>query len=355
MDTHRHRRLLLFLPLLLCLACGDGGGRSGGDTTVPAPTSGGPNTGGSGTAAGSTNTQAGGGIGGTGISVGPITGFGSIFVNGREIFLDTETAVVVNGSQSSEQALALGQVATATFAVNGQGAAVAIKVAVDSEIDGPIDAVPAAAPLTIVGQRVAVGATTVIEDETGSPLTLAALQPGDRVEVDGERDPSGTLHATRLERRSTAGGEVEVTGRVVGLDNASQTFTLGDLTIDYSGAAVAGRLTAGLLVEVKGQIKNLGHLLASRIEAKGESPVSNGAQGSAVELDGFVTAFTSTADFAVDGVAITTTATTTTFLGGSARLAIGMRVELKGRLDGNGTVVADEIEAEDGGDGGGEE
>ncbi len=82
--THSGRRRLGALAILLALyGCGGGGGSlaSAGD----------------------------GGISGTGMAVGSVTGFGSVFVNGTEF--DTSAAtIVVDGNGATQNDLRVGQV-----------------------------------------------------------------------------------------------------------------------------------------------------------------------------------------------------------------------------------------------------
>ena len=60
------------------------------------------------------------GLGVQSVSVGTITGFGSIFVNGVE-FKTTSSTIRVNGASSSESRLRVGQVVTVTGTVNSDG------------------------------------------------------------------------------------------------------------------------------------------------------------------------------------------------------------------------------------------
>ena len=95
----------------LLSACGDSGG--GSDTTA--------------------------GIGGTGIAVGKITGFGSVYVNGDR-FVTDNSVFVVDGEVLDQSALAVGMVVRLEAETeNGQYTGEAIQVVYDDEIQGPID------------------------------------------------------------------------------------------------------------------------------------------------------------------------------------------------------------------------
>ncbi|HKK51694.1 MAG TPA: DUF5666 domain-containing protein, partial [Myxococcota bacterium] len=75
-----------------------------------------------------------GGMSGTGISQGPITAFGSIFVNGVEWDL-SEATVVVNDAPTTESELRLGMVVRVEGSFDDDGASGrALSVAFDAEL-----------------------------------------------------------------------------------------------------------------------------------------------------------------------------------------------------------------------------
>jgi hypothetical protein len=87
-----------------------------------------------------------GGIGGSGISQGPITEFGSIFVNGIEWFLDDaeiefdgETLTIAGFNESQKTALFnLGMVVRVEGTIDSNGDHWAERVFFDDEIEGPV-------------------------------------------------------------------------------------------------------------------------------------------------------------------------------------------------------------------------
>jgi len=75
-----------------------------------------------------------------------------------------------------------------------------------------------------------------------------------------------------------------------------------------------------------------------------EDPIVGAVAGTKIEVEGFVTAFTSATVFRVnDGQAVTTTAQTVFENGTVTDLAPNTRVEVEGQLDTNGTLVAEKI------------
>ena len=88
-------------------------------------------------------TVASGGIGGTGISQGPVNSFGSVFVNGIEHFLDS-ASILVNGQSAAngETDLKLGMVVRVAGSVDSAaGTGTATEVAYQQNLEGPIDSI----------------------------------------------------------------------------------------------------------------------------------------------------------------------------------------------------------------------
>jgi len=74
-----------------------------------------------------------------------------------------------------------------------------------------------------------------------------------------------------------------------------------------------------------------------------EDPSVGGAAGTKIEVEGFVTAFTSATVFRVNGQAVTTTAQTVFENGVLNDLDQNVRLEVEGQLATNGTLVAEKI------------
>ncbi len=175
---------------------------------------------------GSDGGIAAGGTGGTGISQGPVSGFGSVYINGVKFNTDGATATTVEDSVGTGQAgLKLGMVATVEWekdATTGKYRAKSIKYSDD--VQGPAT-VTGATTLTVLGQSVIVDALTVFEgDGTTSLTSLADLPVGRVVEVSGLEDNTGAIRATRIELKGV-GAEYELKGIVS--DSSGTTFTLG--------------------------------------------------------------------------------------------------------------------------------
>lgn len=301
---------------------------------------------------GSGGTLAEGGIGGSGISSGPITGFGSIFVNGveydtqsAEIFVEgdlvgTGDAIVLNN-------LAVGQVVTVESSIPEGALATATRVYFSDNVEGPIQAVTVidanTRELTVLGQTVIATADTEIEN-----ATLGSLAVNNLVEVSGlVRD--GAIQATYIEKKSDSfndGDSVEVKGVVGSLNTTATTFTISGVTVNYAGADLSeldAPLADGATVEVKG-IFSGGVLLASRIETEDDLYLTSTT--SWLEIEGYISSVVSSAEFVLNDVRVRTTASTLYDGGTVADLIAGAHVEVQGSYSG-GILTASEIQFRD--------
>ncbi len=106
-----------------------------------------------------------GGIGGSGISQGPITGFGSVFVNGIEHFL-TSATIVVNGDEAGDADLKLGMIVRVAGAVDSAaGTGDATEIEYEQNLEGPVDSIdPLTDRLIVLGQLVVLDGLTVFDD-----------------------------------------------------------------------------------------------------------------------------------------------------------------------------------------------
>ena len=201
-----------------------------------------------------------GGIGGTGVVYGPITGFGSIFVNDLEIDI-AGAGITADGVDVDETSLNLGMVVRVEGTFDSSSlTGVATAVTYKDNLEGPITSIDLANnQLVVLGQTVIVsGSTNFLDSDTFvDPFGFADLASGNVVEVSGLVDSAGNIQATHVERKSgsfTDGTTViEVKGTIQNLDSPPGTFQINTLTVNYlSAAQPLGGLTDGLFVEVKG-------------------------------------------------------------------------------------------------------
>ena len=323
---NRYGSISALAAMLTLAACGGGGGDSSTDTTSQSAT-------------------------------GPITSFGSIYVNGIEY--DTDAAdIYIEDELADESDLRVGMVVT-IHKDNSGGAA---SVHFDDDIEGIVLANNFAAngTLDIMGQTVTVTNETIFESKVAGVVDAATIAVGNVVEVSGYSTGTGAVTATRLEVKAVdlasylAGHPegIELKGVVEGHTPASSTFSIGNLTIDYTGADlsdVGGAISNGMYVEVKSTqgLNGAGHLVASEVELEDDGEIGHhGEEDDEYELYGKV--------MAMDGDTITVnhqvvliTDETEFDDGVRSDLAIGTMVEVEGHFDAAGNLVAEEIEFEE--------
>jgi Domain of unknown function (DUF5666) len=313
--------LLLALSAAVLSACGGGGE----DDT--APVGGGP-----------TATP-------TAYAAGPITGFGSIIVNG--IRYDDSAATISDDDDGAHgrERLKLGMMVE----IDGNGVdrvralGVALRIRFGSEIVGPVEAVNVAAnSMTMLGQEVLVTDTTVFDDDlTGG---LAGLSAGDIVEVHAQFDAAtGRYTATRIDDEDDA-DVYKLRGRVANLDTSAKTFSIGGAVINYAGVSAASLpnlLANGQRVRVRLQTTQVNGQWVAVTLRHGVRAVEDRPDA---HLRGLITAFTSATDFEVNGLKVD--ATNAGFPDGTAGLALGAMVEVKGAVSG-GVLLASSVELDD--------
>jgi len=294
---------------------------------------------------------AGGGIGGTGISQGPITGFGSIFVNGVEF--DTSKATIVKdgtpiGPLSTADLmkyLKVGMIVTVDGNITSHTSGIAATVTYARELEGPI-AAKTSDTLTVLGQTVIVDNLTKIEVAEGVVGSLADLSIGNVVEVSGFNTANG-IRATYIEaKQSGSKQEYELKGVIKAIDAANPTLlTIGAQIVDINGAVFNFTPKVNDYVEVYGTIPTPGgNFIASSLELKSRTLETTNADRA--ELQGYVTSTTSAAEFVLNATPVETNAQTL-FNGGSAiDIKPGVILEVEGALV-NGTLIATKISFED--------
>jgi Domain of unknown function (DUF5666) len=295
------------------------------------------------------------GSGGTGngaatsFTSGPITGFGSVIVNG--VRYDDTAAQVQDGDgvSRSRDDLRLGM----TVEIDGGAVSIttttstakASSIRYDSDLLGAVGSINVAvSTLTVLGQTVLTDAATVFDPAVGS---LAALRTNALVEVFAVFDPASLRYRATRVGPATSAAVPHVRGLVAQVDAATQTLKIANTNYGYAGAAgIPSDLAAGQFVRLRvaagapssGRYTVLGFGTALR-----GLPDSDGAS-----LKGVVTAFTSMSNFSVNGRPVD--ASSASFPNGSAGLRVGARAEVEGSVS-RGVLVAKKVNlvTEDGG------
>jgi len=305
--------------------------------------------------------SAGGGIGGTGKSVGAISAFGSIFVNGVEFHTGSATISIDDSAVAgTEGDLKLGMIVKVEGEFNDDGTTgTATTVTFDDVLEGPVTSAVDTTNMSfdVMGQVVLYTATTVFRISGGGALVPTDLNTGTPVvEISGIFDSAGQIRATRVERKAAdfnPGVDVlEIKGLVDNLD--ADSFNINALTINYSAGTTTfdngtiGDLAEGVFVEVKGDDDPSDGLNADRIEFEFDD-FGNG--GDLLQFEGYVTSIASSTgyDFEVNGLPVETNGQTQ-WRGGYTQLSdvtLNDRVEVDGTLQDQGdTLVLEAREVE---------
>ena len=287
-----------------------------------------------------------------GTTMGVITGFGSIYVNG--VKYETGTASFsIDGSSDTETSLGVGDVVVLEGTVNSDGiTGTATAVSCNDELEGYVMDLSGLNPdgtgtINVMGQTVTVTLDTVFSSD--SLANINALSVNDIVEVSGFSDGMGTVLATRIETKNAA-EDVEIKGVVASLNTVAMTFTIGSLTVDYSAASdVPGNLADGLYVEVKTDSPLSGStMIASVVEIEDDGDMDiDGDEGEDMYVQGLVSDVTSTS-FRFNGQLVEFASLDLDDDFDLSSLSDGMMIVVEGYIDANGNFVVEEIEEEHG-------
>ena len=304
---------------------------------------------------GGSSSASAGGTGGTGVSFGTVTGFGSVIVN--DSHLDDSTAQVTlddNPGAGPHGGLKQGMVVKVSGTFSGNtGTATSIEFR--DNLEGRVCASSTADGITtlrVLGQRVIQDATTIVEN---GPITVnsSIVEVSGLPELVASPPPEEQIRASFIEVKS-APTEVEVKGRIDTVDDLAKVLTIDALEVDYSTALVdnniGGTPAVGQFVEVKGAATDatcnispgIDHLVASKVELEpeGAGQIPNGVRA---EVEGFITEINAQG-FKV-GEKQVVLAGNVRFLPdnfGIGDLAVGAKVEAEGTFA-NGVLTATKI------------
>ncbi len=311
--------------------------------------------------------QVGGGIGGTGhitpiVAVGPITGFGSIFVSGTEY--DTmHTSMTIDGNPGNQGDLKKGMIVRVNATLpEGSGTEqpvlrTANMVLYEDTVEGFVQSVAAdGTSLTVLGQTITITTATTIDVSVPGGNVTNLMPDRDLVEISGFVTGDGLIKGTWVELKTldqkTHTPDYHVKGFIKNHRAEQQTFEIGDLILDYRDAVLIDMPSQssdewdGLLIDVMGRQISSGGLNSSKIRltatrvAQAELGLE---EGELAEIEGFVTQVRSAGDFFIGNVHMLADAGTT-FQGGALNdIRIGVHIKVHGQLIG-GIVKATTVE-----------
>lgn len=288
-----------------------------------------------------------GGTGGTGVSYGPVTGFGSVFVNGVE-FDTTSSTVMLNGFPGPDEAtdprrgLKIGMVVKVDGAFDSNGTTgTASRITFKNNLKGPVSVIDIiGATLEVLGQNVVIDSQTVFLG-----ATLNSLIPGNVVEVSGLPDSNGNIHATLVELKAGSfipGMEIGVKGTIRNLNTFLKTFQINDLIVDYAAVMnlPSGVPANGQFVEVQGT--NLAGIVLFADSIALDDNSLGVTDASVAQIQGFVTAMTTPSRFTLGFQPVQTTMFTVFEGGPAGDIALDEKLQVDGILAG-GILTATKI------------
>ena len=293
-----------------------------------------------------------GGIRGTGSSVGPVSGFGSVFVNGVEF--STDRAVVGDDGINQESRLVVGMILRVDGEWRDTGLGDADTVEYDDTLRGtmqvlsPWDVVSKTAAVQILGQTVRIDSQTVVKG-----TLVENLADGDFVRMSGWRLPNGEFRASYIGLRTDQNRDVfddqdkvELEGVIDELSDSE--LRIGSQLVDYSGAAPDGldlsNLAVDLAVEVEGYMVD-SVLMADEIRPDDSRRYNPGTEDD-IEFVGPISNAYNPANgvVAVNGISVqVTNETEFDGLSGPNDLVQGLLIQVEGDFESDGSVTADEI------------
>jgi Domain of unknown function (DUF5666) len=307
---------------------------------------------GCGSGGGGATTGTGGATSGSAAASGTVTGFGSVYVNGKKF--ETDGAfVTVDGqqvpcvvSQSTRCGLKEGMTVIVTGSFNGDQR-FASSVSQRDAVEGLVQSIATdGLSLVVMGQTVFVDNTTLI-DTNIQGQDIRTLVPGtDAVEVNGHIMPGGVIQATFIERK-TGIVTPEVRGFVTGHNATAKTFQIGGLNVVYNATTIIGDMPTPpgnnwntLFVEVKGAFNSATTTLtASKVEPENQGIGNNMDE---FEVEGFVRQVDGPGDFFIGTTHVLTTGSTL-FRGGTIdEIVVGVKLSAEGRFA-NGILTAKHV------------
>ena len=288
---------------------------------------------------------AGGGIGGTGISVGSISGFGSVIVNEAD-FSTEEAEVIVNGEAIGigdsivRRALAIGMVVRVEGKYGTDGNAWAERIVFTSNLKGPVQNIT---PIDSVVKILSIlGQSVIVDDQTRLENTAFDLVAVNHVlEVSGWPNADGDIRASYIGKISDTlepGTELMIKGSVTETNAVQRSFRINQLTVDVSEINDPVPVV-GQLVVAYGILDDNGILVATEFALEDELGIED---TDSLEIEGIVAQVSSETNFILGTTAVQTDEATI-FVGLTPDdIVLGAKLLVNGTLA-NRRLLADEI------------
>lgn len=278
------------------------------------------------------------------VSEGVITGFGSVYVNGQRYRTENAEIAVGDSPAADEAQLKVGMVITVAASASDNGEdPEAQQIRYEEHLQGPISFINRSQEqIEVLGQTISFDELTEFED-----TDINTLAVGNFIEVSGYINEEGNFYATLVELE-TEETEIKLKGEVANLDTNAQTFTVSELTVNYSSAEfddmAASDLADGLFIKVEGEQydSETRTLTALEIENKESNDIDDDVNE--ITIAGIVKDYDNDAgSFTVNRYEFVLNDQTEFEDGSLNTLANGIIVKVEGRLE-NDQVIAEEVE-----------
>ncbi len=273
------------------------------------------------------------------IAYGPITQFGSIYVNGEKYEIDEAEFEFVNGTGVTDLSIGMMVQVNADWQQQINGVFNAQKVTFDHQIEGPIKAVVHNGEITlldILGSVVVVSSDTIVDQSI-----LSGFKVGSVVSVSGISNEKDQLMATYITLRSdtySEGQQVELESTITGINEQDQIIVLNTMHVDVSWSTwKKGSLQSvqvGTRVEVVGQYDAASkRVIARKVRVKNNDLSVN--KGNKLSMDTIISRYKSINQFRLNGYM--SNASNAEFLQGEpSNLGNGVRVRATGFINVDG-------------------
>ena len=283
---------------------------------------------------GATSTQA------SAMYAGPISGFGSVIVNGMRFSSVGATLVDDDAQNISLAQLKLGmtlRVTGTTDDTNLLGTASLLELVHGNR--GLVTSIDVnAGTLTLLGQTVVTNGATAYQGAAG----LAFVTVGQAVEVYGALQADGSLLATLIELKSAI-TSINLNGHMKNVN--ANSFQVGNLTVNYATATLKGVPGENKQVKIKAATGPVGNVLsASSVQVFDSDSVFGAsiAAGTRMKVKGVAGSAPVNGLLTLSGTQVNVAQAA---YKGNAAIAAGQFIEVKGNWDGS-VLQATEVEME---------
>jgi hypothetical protein len=249
-------------------------------------------------------------------TVGQITGFGSIYVNGIEFDTVGASYEVDDAVASDDDALAVGMVVKVEGSVNADGrTGTALKVEYDDDVEGVVEQLgpgmdDTTKTFVVMGVTVVADASSTNFKSDDPTFSFDTIAEGDIAEVSGDYGDGGILYATYIEEQDADDNEYEAKGTVDKWDG-NKTFEL----VLHNGASIIVELAEtaelppvaiedGQYVEVEGTIVDPAAdpktLIATKVELEDDDRLDD--DDNEIEVKGMLKYDMATGTWSVKGI-----------------------------------------------------